>query len=193
MFENAAPQVGVDERKRRSRALAAASKHEKRQRMGDEAFLEEKRTKEKERRRLKKEAASLQAAAAAAAAAVAAAATAQPQPQPPPPLDFFGQLNKLAELRERSLLKEDGFNTAKAILLATITAPATDSPAATASAAAFEGNAPNRMLEANLRHQQEMQAGLNAMQGMLSSMMAGMAGTAPGAAGAAGAVAGCNG
>jgi len=55
MFENAAPQVGVDERKRRNCAFAAASKHEKRQRMGDEAFLEEKRTKEKERRRLTQE------------------------------------------------------------------------------------------------------------------------------------------
>ena len=79
--------------------------------MGEEAFLQEKRDHEKERRRQNKEASSAVAAATTAAAA-AATAQPQPQPQPPPPLDFFGQLNKLAELRERSLLKEDEFNTA---------------------------------------------------------------------------------
>ena len=107
-------------------------------------------------------------------------------------IDFFGQLNKLAELRERSLLKEDEFNTAKAILLATITAPAADSPVATAPVAGFEGSAPNRVLEAHLQHQREMQAALDAMRGMLSGMMAGAAGTAAGGAGAADAAGAAN-
>ena len=48
MDENTAPQRESEERKRKKREAAAASRNEKRQRMGEAAFLQEKRDAEKE-------------------------------------------------------------------------------------------------------------------------------------------------
>lgn len=108
----------LDARTLQKRAAAAASRSEKRERMGEEAFLLEKRG-------WRKRKADRQTAAAAADAA------AQSQQQPmPPPAGIAGQLSRLAELWTQGLLDDEEFKAAKALALRTAPGVTADGPPA---------------------------------------------------------------
>ena len=103
-----------DARTLQKRTAATASNAAKRELMGDEAYLLEKRGWRKRK--------------AERAAAAATSATAQPQP---PPTDIVGKLSELAKLRSQGFLDEDEFKAAKArVLVATSAATADGPPAA---------------------------------------------------------------
>ena len=88
----------------RKRAAASVSRSEKRQRMGEQAYLQEKRSKQQELKRRQK----------AERATAAAGALSQPAP---PSVDIAGQLSKLAELWSRGALDDAEFKLAKAQVL----------------------------------------------------------------------------
>ena len=104
-------------RSEKNRESAATSRDNKRERMGEEAFLSEKAEAERKRRKRKKE----EQAAANAAAAAAAAAAAQvddEQPSPIPAPDAAAQLAALAGLKAAGILDDDAFKAAAARVVA---------------------------------------------------------------------------
>ena len=123
----------VDERTRKKRASAECSRQAKREALGEEEFLRQKREAARELRKRQKAAAAA-AEAATAAAAQHAAAAAPPAP-PPPTFDLAGQLAKLAELWAQGALSDAEFGAAKAMVL---TAP----PAASAMPSAATPSPP---------------------------------------------------
>ena len=118
----------VDERTRKKRASAEASRRVKQETLGREEFLRQKAEAARELRKRQKLAKGGGAAAAEVAAAAQHAATAAAPP--PQMVDIAGQLTKLAELWSGGALTDAEFAAAKARVLAVPPAATTVPPAA---------------------------------------------------------------